>query len=161
MNKGEGAIDEQFRFTTGEAFVNFLIDMAVDPDASESVSSRMTQLADKLAKRPATALELSYCEGVAERLGPIAGLSDDRARWQNELDGATGRAAELAEAWVRRETWPKLLSHTPRRHGPRRQTAGPWPSGPGPPHADRGQEFAAPQRPSSGSTMRLSTSPRS
>jgi hypothetical protein len=96
MNKGEGAIDEQFRFTTGEAFVNFLIDMAVDPDASESVSSRMTQLADKLAKRPATALELAYCEGVAERLGPIAASWSDLGRHRAQLDDATAAGSELS-----------------------------------------------------------------
>jgi hypothetical protein len=97
MNKGEGAIDEQFRFSTGEAFVNFLIDMAVDPDASESVSSRMTQLADKLAKRPATALELAYCEGVAERLGPIASTWSDLGRHRAQLEEATAAGRELGE----------------------------------------------------------------
>jgi len=98
MNKGEGAIDEQFRFTSGEAFVNFLIDMAVDPDASDSVSARMSQLADKLAKRPATELELAYCEGVAERLGPIASTWADLGRHRLELDEATAAARELSSA---------------------------------------------------------------
>jgi hypothetical protein len=95
MNKGEGAIDEQFRFSTGEAFVNFLIDMAVDPDASESVSSRMSQLADKLARRPAIGLELAYCQGVAERLGPIASTWSDLGRHRAQLDDATAAGREL------------------------------------------------------------------
>lgn len=102
MNRSEGAIDEQFRFSTGEAFVNFLLDMAVDPDASESVSDRMRALATKLARRPKTELELSYCEGVAERLGPIAQAWTDLARHRSELAAAVehtqGLSGELRAA---------------------------------------------------------------
>ena len=96
MNKGEGAIDEQFRFATGEAFVNFLIEMAVDAEASESVSDRMTQLAGKLAARPRTERELVYCAGVAERLGPIASLWVDLARHRTEVDEASTASQQLA-----------------------------------------------------------------
>ncbi|MBF6555119.1 MAG: hypothetical protein IVW52_02990 [Acidimicrobiales bacterium] len=96
MNKGEGAIDEQFRFATGEAFVNFLIEMAVDAEASESVSDRMTQLAGKLAARPRTEQELAYCEGVAERLGPIASRWADLGRQRIEVDEASIASQRLA-----------------------------------------------------------------
>ncbi|MGD0985722.1 MAG: hypothetical protein ABSA65_18215 [Acidimicrobiales bacterium] len=96
MNKGEGAIDEQFRFATGEAFVNFLIEMAVDAEASESVSDRMTQLAGKLAARPRTERELAYCEGVAERLGPVASLWADLGRQRTEVGEASAASRQLA-----------------------------------------------------------------
>lgn len=96
MNKGEGAIDEQFRFATGETFVNFLIEMAVDPEASESVSERMTQLAGKLAARPRTERELAYCEGVGERLGPIASHWADLGRRRIEADNAARASQQLA-----------------------------------------------------------------
>ena len=98
MNKGEGAIDEQFRFSSGEAFVNFLLDMAVDPDASESVSERMSALAAKLSRRPKTELELTYCEGVAERLGPIAQAWTDLGRHRSELEAAATGARALSGA---------------------------------------------------------------
>jgi len=96
MNKGEGAIDEQFRFPNGEAFVTFLIDMVVDAEASESVSSRMVQLADKLGRRPATEIELEYCEGVAERLGPVAATWSDLQRAEADQVGALTAARHLA-----------------------------------------------------------------
>lgn len=96
MNKGEGAIDEQFRFPDGQAFVSFLIDMVVDAEASESVSTRLTQLADKLGRRPATETELEYCEGVTERLGPIATTWEDLGRAEGQRDAATARARRVA-----------------------------------------------------------------
>jgi len=98
MNRAEGAIDEQFKFSTGEAFVNFLLDMAVDPDASESVSERMRAVAAKLARRPETERELTYCEGVAERLAPIAATWNDLSRHRSELEAAVEGAQTLASA---------------------------------------------------------------
>jgi hypothetical protein len=96
MNRGEGAIDEQFRFASGEAFVSFLIDMAVDEEASESLAARIRQQADKLGRRPASETELAYCEGVAERLGPVAATWGDLERYREERAQATGTARRLA-----------------------------------------------------------------
>jgi hypothetical protein len=96
MNKGEGAIDEEFRFASGNEFVEFLIDMTVDAEASKSLSDRIRLQADKLARRPETETELAYCEGVAGRLEPIASVWSDLERYRSELDTATASARRLA-----------------------------------------------------------------
>lgn len=69
--------------------------MAVDAEASESVSDRMTQLAGKLAARPKTERELAYCTGVAERLRPIASLWADLGRHQTEVNDASTASRQL------------------------------------------------------------------
>lgn len=97
MNRGEGSIDELFRFTTPEAFIDFLIDLAVENNAPESLARRMAAVADKLQRRPQIELELTYCEGVASRLDPIGVGWQERERRLVDLQAAAQAASALAD----------------------------------------------------------------
>jgi hypothetical protein len=96
MNRAEGAIDERFRFSSDEAFIDFLVDMVADEEAPESVVRRMRGLAEKLSQRKDKTAELTYCEGVAERLGPVQTAWAEQQRLQADLVGVAADGARLA-----------------------------------------------------------------
>jgi hypothetical protein len=96
MNRAEGAIDERFRFSSDEAFIDFLVDMVVEEEAPDSVARRMRGLAGKLSQRKHLATELTYCEGVAERLGPVEAAWAEQQRLQAGLVEVAADGARLA-----------------------------------------------------------------
>ncbi|MFD7668122.1 hypothetical protein [Streptomyces sp. NPDC059788] len=71
MNQEEGGITELFKFTTAEEFVDFLIDMVVDPAAPVAARAALSKHADKLAARPAREMEERFLAESVLRLKPV------------------------------------------------------------------------------------------
>lgn len=96
MNGREGGIDDLFRFRSPQAFIDFFIDLVADSEAQTSLRDRLRQQADRLASGPALGRELDYCNGVADRLEPLAQSWGTLAARAGDLDAARRQAAELA-----------------------------------------------------------------
>ncbi|GAA2720494.1 MULTISPECIES: hypothetical protein [Streptomyces] len=71
MNQEEGGITELFKFRTAEEFVDFLIDLVVDPAASIAARAALSKHADKLAARPAWEMEERFLAEAVLRLKPV------------------------------------------------------------------------------------------
>ncbi|MFJ2847003.1 hypothetical protein ACIPD2_35995 [Streptomyces griseofuscus] len=71
MNQEEGGITELFKFSTAEEFVDFLIDMVVDPAAPIAARAALSKHADKLAARPAREMEERFLAEAVLRLKPV------------------------------------------------------------------------------------------
>lgn len=73
MNLREGGADELFRFANDNEFVNFLLELTVDPTHSEEVGENIELFREQLRRRQREFLpELAFCEGLHERLVPLA-----------------------------------------------------------------------------------------
>lgn len=97
MNHTEGSIDERFRFSTAADFVNFLLELAADEEASSAISQNARSVADKLARRPVLEAEQRFCRGVADLLEPLDGAWRDRNTARETLESAT-RTAQATRA---------------------------------------------------------------
>ncbi|WP_086796750.1 hypothetical protein [Streptomyces caniscabiei] len=71
MNQEEGGITDLFKFRTAEEFVDFLIDMVVDPAAPIAARAALSKHADKLAARPAREREERFLAEAVLRLKPV------------------------------------------------------------------------------------------
>ncbi|MDT0488173.1 coiled-coil domain-containing protein [Streptomyces doebereineriae] len=71
MNQEEGGITDLFKFRTAEEFVDFLIDMVVDPAAPIAARAALSKHADKLAARPAREMEERFLAEAVLRLKPV------------------------------------------------------------------------------------------
>lgn len=104
MNAHEGSADEAFRFRTTEEFVRFYLEVALDPQEADQVSSNLEGFREKLERRPGLVAEQEFLLQTRARLAPLlAALDQVRAREatlaQEERDGR----AVLAAVGRRRE----------------------------------------------------------
>lgn len=89
MNLREGGADELFRFASDEDFVDFLLELTVDPSHSEDVGKNIEAFRDQLRRRQQEYLpELEFCQGLHQRLLPFGQL-------RREREALGGRGAEL------------------------------------------------------------------
>lgn len=96
MNLREGGADELFRFSSDADFVDFLLELTVDPSHSEDVGKNIEVFREQLRRRAQEYLpELDFCRGLAERLVPFAPLNDARERLGGESAAHSRRLAEL------------------------------------------------------------------
>jgi len=79
MNLREGGVDELFRFAEPEQFVDFLIELALNPALGEGVSRNVATYRRELRERKHALLpERELLDGLASRLEPIAALAAER-----------------------------------------------------------------------------------
>jgi hypothetical protein len=86
MNAREGGVDELFRFATAEAFVDFLLEMALEPSLAGNVGRNIATWRSELVNRQEVVQPER--ELVARMLDPLAGLrevSEARADLTGEL----------------------------------------------------------------------------
>lgn len=75
MNLREGGADELFRFSSDEDFVDFLLELTVDPSHSEDVGKNIEAFREQLRRRQHEYMpELEFCAGLADRLVPFADI---------------------------------------------------------------------------------------
>ncbi|MFJ6619633.1 hypothetical protein ACIQOW_18885 [Kitasatospora sp. NPDC091335] len=86
MNKGEGGITDLFRFTTCEEFIDFLIDMVVNPAGPTAARGVLTEHADKLATRPARELEARFLGEATLRLRPVQSCTAELVAARHQLE---------------------------------------------------------------------------
>lgn len=88
MNHVEGGVEDLFRFPSTRAFIDFLLDLTVAPEAASSVADRLSDIANVLATKPALATERDFC------IEMVSGL--DRVQIANDLLHSTRENAALA-----------------------------------------------------------------
>jgi|GEM_PF-1096001 len=96
MNQREGGVDELFRFDSDEAFVDFLLELALDPALGERVGRNIATFKTELKERRDRLVpERVLLEGLAARLSPLVGLTHDRAALSGRLDEAAATVTGL------------------------------------------------------------------
>lgn len=98
MNRREGAADELFRFNDSKAFVDFLLDMVVKPEVTEEVSRQLSELRQKVLRRPALVAEHAALLRVEGELRPLVELGQRTQRAREALDDAWAEAVSLRQA---------------------------------------------------------------
>lgn len=79
MNRREGGADEMFRFDEHEQFVDFLLEMVLDPSLGDSVRKNIEAYRHELKERKNRYLpERELLDGVLQRITPLAEISHKR-----------------------------------------------------------------------------------
>ncbi|MDA7980496.1 MAG: hypothetical protein MPJ50_17195, partial [Pirellulales bacterium] len=79
MNRREGGADELFRFTSHEAFVDFLLELVLDPSLGSRVQKNIEQHRKDLRKRVQHYRpESELLAGLVGRLGPMQTVAESR-----------------------------------------------------------------------------------
>jgi hypothetical protein len=95
MNQREGGADELFRFDDHEKFVDFLLELALDPSMGECVGRNVATYRRELTHRRSELIpERELALGLVERLLPAVRISEQRSELTARTDLA-GRALVL------------------------------------------------------------------
>lgn len=94
MNKAEGGATSLFRFASVERFVEFFLQLTMNPETLQTVSEELVRVAEKVASLPRKELELAHAAGAVERLARL------HASWGvfEESEGRTAAARRDAES---------------------------------------------------------------
>lgn len=96
MNQREGGADEIFRFPDHEAFVDFLLELAFNPERAEAVSKNIGRYREELRRRKEEYLpERELVGGIADRMRPMADMAARRTELRSEVATARGRLSAL------------------------------------------------------------------
>lgn len=81
MNQREGGVDELFRFDSHEQFVDFLLELVIDPALGVRVSRNIGAYRRELKERKDRLLpERELVDGLSARLAPLVELAEERRR---------------------------------------------------------------------------------
>lgn len=72
MNRSEGGATSLFRFSSPEKFVEFFLQLTMNPDTLAALSDELSRVADKVLSLPRKELELAHSTGAVERLLQLA-----------------------------------------------------------------------------------------
>lgn len=76
MNADEGAIAEEFTFTSGDAFVEWALKVAADPGLPDAVAGALDGVRTRIQQLPRLQLEQELCDGAVTHLGDLAAAHD-------------------------------------------------------------------------------------
>lgn len=80
MNQREGGVDELFRFNEHEQFIDFLLELIIDPALGEKVSRNIATYRSELKERKDRLIpEKELLQGLVTRLAPLMDLSRQRS----------------------------------------------------------------------------------
>ncbi|NUS44969.1 MAG: hypothetical protein HOQ24_14935, partial [Mycobacteriaceae bacterium] len=96
MNHTEGGIERLFNFKTHEAFIDFLLDVVVNPEQPDRVALNLAKVAKTLRLGPKHRLEQDFCSEASRLLHPIATSWDHLQEAESDEWKARERAADLA-----------------------------------------------------------------
>ncbi len=98
MNQREGGVDELFRFEEHEQFVDFLLELALDPALGERVSRNLATYRRELSDRRNKILpERELLQGLASHLGPIVEIAAERTALRQDVSGLAYDTACLTQ----------------------------------------------------------------
>lgn len=98
MNEREGGADELFKFKEAEHFIDFLLDMVLDPSLADGVRTNIETFRRELKERNETLLPLrDLLTGIISRLEPITDISRRRDDLAEALGNAAGRLSTLSQ----------------------------------------------------------------
>lgn len=101
MNLREGGADEIFRFDDDEAFIDFLLELTIDPDRADDIGRTLSTFREQLRRRQLEFIpDRKLASGLLERFEPLARVADDRRRGQERLHAASARLDALERAIV-------------------------------------------------------------
>lgn len=87
MNSREGGADELFRFNSPDDFVDFLLELTVDPSRADGITENLKTFRDQLQRRKHEFLpDLTLSTGLIERLSPLVELHTRRIQTAEEAD---------------------------------------------------------------------------
>lgn len=72
MNRAEGGATSLFRFASAEKFVEFFLQLTMNPDTIVALSEELGRVAEKVSSLPRKELELAHATGAVERLSKLA-----------------------------------------------------------------------------------------
>jgi len=79
MNQREGSVDELFRFTEHEHFIDFLLELVIDPALGQKVGRNISTYRRELKERKDRLLpERELMDGLASRIQPLSEVSKER-----------------------------------------------------------------------------------
>ncbi|MGI5130642.1 hypothetical protein ACQEVB_27815 [Pseudonocardia sp. CA-107938] len=95
MNATEGGIEGQFQFRNADQFVEYLLELIVDPEVPGAVAEILERVRAGLAERPGLLADLAFADEAGPRLRELvaAGAADTAAATALEVE--TGRVREL------------------------------------------------------------------
>jgi hypothetical protein len=73
MNHVEGGVEDLFRFSSAQEFIDFLLDLTVAPDSVNGIAARLGQVSKQLAAKPDKQEEQHFCTLAATALDGVAG----------------------------------------------------------------------------------------
>ncbi|MEU6781213.1 hypothetical protein ABZ912_18590 [Nonomuraea angiospora] len=100
MNHVEGGVEDLFKFPSAKDFINFLLDLATQPDAATSVATRLASVTALLAAKPQKIEERDFCSAAAADLSDVAAGYDHLQAAAGELTAVTTSAVGLAASFT-------------------------------------------------------------
>ncbi|MFD9704196.1 hypothetical protein [Lentzea sp. NPDC059081] len=108
MNHSEGGVAELFKFNSTSKFVDFLVDLTVDPAEPDLVATNLRKIIEVIGRKKDLRVDRDFCAEMAGRLDSLAQrfllatkANDEAARARvaaARLAGAFRRAAEAHES---------------------------------------------------------------
>ncbi len=99
MNMREGGADELFRFKTPEDFVDFLLQLSVEPGRADDISSNLETFREQLRRRKHEFLpDLDLSNGLIERLTPLVELHEKRLKTEAEAKSLHRLSEQLKQS---------------------------------------------------------------
>jgi hypothetical protein len=99
MNHVEGGVEDLFRFSSAQEFIDFLLDLTVAPDSVNGIATRLGQVSKQLAAKPAKQEEQRFCTLAAIDLDGVASGHADTEQAAASANEAGRAAAALAAAF--------------------------------------------------------------
>jgi hypothetical protein len=99
MNHVEGGVEDLFKFPAAKDFINFLLDLATQPDTATSIATRLASITALLAAKPQKIEERDFCSAAADELNNVAACNDHVQSAVGELTAVTGAAEALAASF--------------------------------------------------------------
>ena len=94
MNEREGGVAEIFRFTEHEEFIDFLIELALEPSTGERAIRNVVTFRRELSERKNVLLpERELAAGLVSRLEPLERLHTEREELENRTRSASAALA--------------------------------------------------------------------
>lgn len=99
MNHVEGGLEDLFRFSTAQEFIDFLLDLTVAPDSVNGIATRLGQVSKQLAAKPTKQEEQRFCTLAALDLDSVASGHTDMEKAAAAANEAGVAAAALAASF--------------------------------------------------------------
>lgn len=100
MNHVEGGVEDLFKFPAARDFIDFLLDLTVQPDAPAGVAKRLASVTDLLAAKPRKISERDFCNAAAGDLDEVAAHHRQVLSAVGELSAADAAAMQLAASFA-------------------------------------------------------------
>ena len=96
MNSREGGADELFRFNSPDDFIDFLLELTVEPNRTDGITENLETYRKQLQRRKHEFIpDLNLSTGLIERLTPLVELHERRIRTMNEAERLTALNAQI------------------------------------------------------------------